>query len=575
MLFGVIVSALWNIGGIASIMPFMSALAQPDAFLENPIASWAYETLGVESADAFLLWAGMAVLVLFITGNMLLAIVTWLTVRFARIVALNLTTRMFDHYLSQDYEFYLKRNSSELIKNVLGETNDVATNVVRPMMDLVVEGVLSATIIGLLVAIDPLVAAIAAGALGGAYAVVFTVFRRTLNTASRKRVKHNRARFGITSDAFGAIKEMKLRGTEKRYMQVLATTARRYERTKARVQAISKLPKYGLETIAFGGMLTIALVLFAADRSAGTVLPLISAYALAGYRLMPALQRLFAAAAKMRGSSAVLALLDRELSSPRVEVPDAPSTPVPIRSAFRLEEITFNYPSGSRPALAGISIEIAVNSTIGIAGPTGCGKTTLIDVILGLLVPQDGRILADDTPITDENRRGWQQNFGYVPQFIYLSDTTIARNIAFGVEPEEIDQDRVDFVARLANLHDFVVTLDEGYETVLGERGVRLSGGQRQRVGIARALYHDPAVLVFDEATSALDSHTETAVMEAINNLMHRKTILIVAHRLSTLKSCDEIFVLKDGSVDARGTYEELLTTHPHFAVPENEAGDT
>ncbi len=565
LMFGIVLSSFWNIGGIASIMPFMQSLSAPDRVIQIILVQQIMDFTGIESAQGFLMLSGFVVLFLFVTGNILLALVTWRTITFTRAVGYSLSTRLFETYIQQPYTFYLNRNSSELTKNLLGETGNVTSNIVKPTMEIIVQGVLSVAIVAFLVLVDPIVALSATTLLGGSYALIFVVFRRVLSRAGRQRVKRNKERFSLSADAFGAIKELKLRGLEHRYIERFAVIANRFEQSKARVQTISRLPKYALDTIAFGGILAIALVVFARQRGTDMIIPLVSTYAFAGYRLMPSLQKFFSAVTLLRGNQASLKVVQKELTL-SVEAPARENTQrLPFKKEFRIEGLTFAYPNSSQPVLRDIEMRVRKNTTVGIAGPTGCGKTTLIDIVLGLLRSREGNVFADETAIDNTNIQLWQQNFGYVPQSIYLSDTSVRKNIAFGVRDEEIDDNRVTFAAKLANLHDFVLTMNEGYETELGERGVRMSGGQRQRVGIARALYHDPDILVFDEATSALDTHTEQAVMDAITNIMHTKTILIIAHRLSTLRDCDEIYVLQAGAIDAVGTYEELKRSHPHF----------
>ena len=567
LVFAIGLSSVWNIGGIASIMPFMQSLAAPESFADNQVAAILMSFLQIETAERFLLIAGMLVLFLFVTGNLFLALVTWGTIRFSRAVGYSMSSRLFGVYMGQPYPFFLQRNSAELTKNLLNETNNVTGNIVKPLMDLLVEGFLSTAIVIFLILVNPVVAGIAAALLGGAYAAIFMLFRRVLSKAGKKRVKRNRERYAVAGDAFGAIKEIKLRGLERTYSTTFSKIAYRFERAKAAVQTISRLPKFALEILAFGGILSIALVVFANQRGTDQVLPLISAYAFAGYRLMPSLQKFFASFTTIRGNTASLNVVTKELGLELEERKLPETEPLPFERIICLEDVRFAYPENARPALNGISFTIRPNTTVGIAGPTGCGKTTLVDVLLGLLVPQSGELKVDGVSIDEGNRRAWQQNFGYVPQTIYLSDTTLRNNIAFGVPQEQIDDDQVRFAARLANLEEFVDNLEAGYLTTLGERGARMSGGQRQRVGIARALYHNPRILVFDEATSALDSQTERAVMDAIENLMHRKTIVMIAHRLTTLRKCDSILILKDGRVDATGTYEELESDHAHFAA--------
>ncbi len=566
LVIGILLTSIMNIGGVASVMPFIEVLTTSGNEITNPVVAEVFTRLGIQMSRATIVWMGIGVMALFLVGNSLLALVTWKSIVFARAVAYGLTTRLFARYLRQPYSFYLNHNTSELMKNLFGEINSIINGVLKPLVELMVEGVLALALVVFLVIVDPIIALAALALLGGGYGLIFVVFRRMLNRASKTKVRRNRDRYRVVSDAFGAIKELKLLSLERRYIELYDGISNRFEIAKGRIQGIAKLPRYALEALAFGGILGLALVLFVRGGSATSVLPLMSAYAVAGYKLLPALQRVFAAFAHIRGSHASTELVVHELrrAAPPLAPVMGPET-VPFGDAIDLQNVTFNYEGTQRPALTDISLKIRKNTTVGIVGPTGCGKTTLVDVILGLHTAQSGTITVDGNRITTDNLSGWQRHFGYVPQFIYLSDTSVTRNIAFGVPDEEIDHERVRFAAQLANLHDFVLSLDDGYETQLGERGVRLSGGQRQRVGIARALYRDPDILVFDEATSALDTHTEIAVMDAIAKLMHEKTIIIIAHRLSTLRDADNIFVLRDGRIEVEGTYADLSTTHPHF----------
>lgn len=569
LIVGITFTSIWNIGGIASIMPLIEVLTSPSGEVSDSTIAEILNLFGVGINEDSVIWLGLGVLFLFVTGNGFLALVTWRSIDFARTVAFSLSTRLFDTYLRQEYAFYLNHNTSELMKNIFGELNNIVSGVLKPAVEFLVEAVLALGIIVFLVIIDPVIALFAALLLGGGYGAIFLLFRVVLNKASRAKVKRNREKYGIVADAFGAIKEVKLMGLERRYSILYQRSAYRLERAKVRIQAVAKLPRFALETLAFGGILTLALVIYATGRSAASVLPLLSAYVFAGYKLLPALQRIFAAMANIRGSHASVQLVVHELHRSAPELPELPAeSAIRLNQRITLEKITFSYGGAALPALRDISVTIEKNTTFGIAGPTGCGKTTLVDLILGLHYPQSGRLLIDETVLAKDNLRDWRRHIGYVPQVIYLSDTSVTKNIAFGVDDQEIDHARVRFAAQLANLDEFVSSMEEGYETQLGERGVRLSGGQRQRVGIARALYTDPDVLVFDEATSALDTQTEQAVMEAISKLMHKKTILIIAHRLSTLTEADKILVLKDGNVDAVGTYESLIASHPHFSQP-------
>lgn len=571
----IIVSSVWNVGGIASIMPFMRAVSSPETIGEIPLAIAVMEWLSITDTNRFLILAGSAVLILFITGNLFLAFVTWASIAFARRISYTLATKLYKVYFSQNYSFFLQRNSSELVKNLFGETSIVANSIVQPVMQLLAEGVLSAAIVAFLIITDPNVAIIAASVIGGGYVFIYLILRTLLSRASRRKVKYNKERYSLASESLGAVKEVKLRGLEQFYYEQFSKASNRLEKAKGQIKSSSKVPRYFLEILAFGGMLLVVLILFAGDYETSSILPLVSVYAISGYRLLPSMQKVFAAFASIRGSQASIELLYKEINlGAENNLPSPVEEPLSFKSAFSLSDISFSYEGSDIAAVSKINIEVEKNHTVGIAGPTGCGKTTLVDVILGLLEPQEGKIECDGVEIIQENVRSWRANFGYVPQSIFISDTTIAKNIAFGLPDEEIDMEQVRFAARLASLDDYVESLKDGYETVLGERGVRMSGGQRQRVGIARALYRNPPILVFDEATSALDNTTEKVVMEAISQLSHQKTIIIIAHRLSTLDVADNVVLMDRGRVVDSGPYEDLKKRHPGFwSVGETSEG--
>jgi ABC-type multidrug transport system fused ATPase/permease subunit len=332
------------------------------------------------------------------------------------------------------------------------------------------------------------------------------------------------------------------------------------------VQVISQLPRYALEAIAFGGMLLVVLYLMSKSGSFVNAMPIIALYAYAGYRLMPALQQIYGAMTQLRFAAPALDALHADLMSLQPMHPNPSQEAMAIQQAITLSNVQYRYPNSQQLALKNLSFTISARSIVGFVGATGSGKTTAVDVILGLLEPQEGELKIDGQPITADNRRQWQRAIGYVPQQIYLADDSVAANIALGIPAKDIDQHAVERATKIANLHQFVVNdLPQGYATTVGERGVRLSGGQRQRIGIARALYHNPQVLIFDEATSALDNLTEQAVMEAVHNLGDEITIILIAHRLSTVKACDMIFLLEKGELKAQGTFEELIQANERF----------
>jgi ABC-type multidrug transport system fused ATPase/permease subunit len=357
---------------------------------------------------------------------------------------------------------------------------------------------------------------------------------------------------------------VKLLGLEEAYLDRFHPPSVQVAVSASFSQVISELPRYLLETIAFGGMILLILaLLLAGNGSLSDILPVLGVFAFAGLRMFPAVQQIYHALSYLRYTGAALEIVHRDTMETRenlLRIPGAEVPPLHVHRQIALADDHNDYPKAERAALQGLSLAIAANTTVGIVGGTGAGKTTAVDVMLGLLAPQAGQLRVDGEAITPANLRAWQNSVGYVAQQIFLIDDSVAANIAFGIAADAIDMAAVERAARVANLHDFVTgELPQGYQTAVGERGVRLSGGQRQRIGIARALYHDPDVLLLDEATSALDNLTERAVMEAVHNLGHQKTIIMIAHRLTTVKDCDMIFLLENGQLAAQGRYDDLL----------------
>lgn len=560
--------ALIEVTGVASIMPFMAIVADANVIYTNKYLAGIYQYLGFISTNSFLVFVGLIVLAILAVGNGFTAFTTWLLMRFAYLSGHSLSRRLLAKYLSHPYVFFLNRNTSDLNKNILSEVHRFMAGVLIPSMRMLSKFVVVLCILGLLVIADPLLALTVTLVLGGSYIGIYRVIRRKLTQIGKESVELTRQRFKLASETLGGVKDLKLLGREQVFIERYSASSRQYALHEAASEVISQIPRYALETLAFGGILLIVLYLLGAKQDIGEALPLVALYAFAGYRLLPALQQVFSGLTKLRYNSAVINVLYSDLSQQFTVSPDLQaSTPhLEFNEKIELRNITYCYPGSPFSIIKGLNLSIDSNTTIGIAGPTGSGKTTVVDIILGLLSPDSGSLMIDGIEIRAANLRSWQKNLGYVPQNIFLSDDTITRNIAFGVPETEIDQRAVELAAKTANLHNFVLNdLPHGYQTLIGERGVRLSGGQRQRIGIARALYHDPNVLILDEATSALDGITENAIMDAIHNLSHKKTIIMIAHRLTTVKECDVIYLLDGGSVVGHGTYNELMASNPQF----------
>ena len=489
--------------------------------------------------------------------------------RFVFMRGYTIGSRLLAGYLGQPYAWFLNKHSAQLGANILTDVNKVVGQAMMPAMRLLSQGVMTLALIGLLVAVQPKAALVLALMLGGSYGLIYTVVRRRLNALGEARYKANHARFQVAGDAVGGIKDVKILGLEAVFLRRFRVPALAVARYDAESAAIGEIPRYVLEAIGFGGMLLFVIVMLATgEGNLGAVLPVLGVYAFAGLRLFPSLQQVYSSFTGLRFARPTLDKLHAELMETRGgAAPDAPSSAaLRLQDRLELAGVEFAYPRAGRQALRGVDMGIPARTTVGLVGGTGAGKTTVVDLILGLLEPQKGVIRVDGTPITAANRRAWQRAIGYVPQAIFLTDESVASNIAFGLPPEAIDRAAVERAARIAELHDFVMTeLPQGYDTPVGERGVRLSGGQRQRIGIARALYHDPDILIMDEATSALDNLTERAVMDAVHNLGHAKTIVLIAHRLSTVRACDTIFMMEKGRVVAEGSYDELIEGNQTF----------
>jgi ABC-type multidrug transport system fused ATPase/permease subunit len=551
----VVIMAVLETAGVASVMPFLAVLGDPEMVHTNAVLASAYNNLGYQSVEVFLFALGAAAFGLILFSALFRILTHYAMNRFIEMRRHSVSRRLLETYLRQPYEFFLDRHSGDMSKSILSEVDQLVRNVFRPGMQMVASSVVLLAIVLLLLLVDPVIALGVAGVVGGSYAAIFFAVRPILTRIGLERRRANKERFEAAGEALGGIKDIKLLGREHAYLQRFNGPSVRHASTEAANQTISQVPKFLIEAIGFGGIIVLSLVLMAIHGGStgdglGQVLPILGLYAFAGYRMLPAAQHIYSGMAKLRFGAAAIDGVYEDLHerAQLAKIHKRAPKPLQPQQQIALEHIHYTYPNANRPALQDIHLAIPVGSSLGIIGTSGAGKTTLVDVLLGLLRPAEGAITVDGQPVTAANLRAWQQSLGYVPQDIFLTDTTVAENIALGVPPEQIDQEQVEHCARMAQLHQFITEqMPQGYNTVVGERGVRLSGGQRQRIGIARALYHDPAVLVFDEATSALDNETEAAVMEAVDALSDEKTIIMIAHRLSTVRQCDQLVQLELG----------------------------
>ncbi len=557
------IMALLDMIGVASILPFMTVLVNPSIIETNMYLNNIFQfskKFGIETDQEFLFFLGIFVFILLFISLAFKSLTIYFQIRFVQMREYSIGKRLVEGYLHQPYSWFLNRNSSDLGKTILSEVQQFISNGISPILELISKGTVAIAITTLLIIVEPKIALIAGFSLAGIYLAIFYFFRRYLNLIGSKRLKNNQLRFRSVSEAFGAIKEIKVNGLEQTYINWFSNSAQNYAQTQSTVRILAQLPRFILEGIAFGGILLLMLYLISKTGNFNEAIPIISLYVFAGYRLMPSLQVAYASLAQLTFIGPSLDKLNNDLKNLKPFDENQEKNTFIFHDVIKLKNIYFKYPNTSRSALNDVSLNIPAKSTVGLIGTTGSGKTTLADIILGLFESQKGILEVDGVTITKKNIRSWQKIIGYVPQHIFLADTSIEQNIAFGVDAINIKKEIIEKVSKIANLHDFVINeLPDQYQTTIGERGVKLSGGQRQRIGIARALYHNPKLLILDEATSALDNQTEKAVMEALNSLRKNITIIIVAHRLNTVKNCDCIIKLEQGQVVGLGKYNDII----------------
>ena len=561
--------ALVEVAGVSSVLLLLQVLADPGVVDQNSTLSAIHAWFGFEGDFQFQLTLALIVTGIVVGGLMIKAAGTYaiLTYSFRRGAAIS--RRLLGAYLSQPYAWFLDRNSAEIGQNVLTEVDGLVSRVLTPLLRLTANTFLVIGTMSFLLVVDPAVTLLSGTVLGGSYALIYLRLRGKLHRSGEEMLAALAQRFRIAQEATGGIKDVKLMGLENSYTTQFEKAANSCARALMRVGIMSELPRFLLESITFGSLLGLVLVLLVRnDGDIAGIVPTLGIFAFSVMRLLPALQQIYHGLATIRGGKAVLDTIVADyVAAPRFDRQagsDAPA--LKLDQGLALSKVSFRYAKAERTALDRLDMNIPARTTVGLVGGTGAGKTTLVDLILGLLSPDSGEIRADGIKLTDENMVLWQKSIGYVPQSIYLTDDTIAANIAFGVPKDQIDMASVEHAARAAALHDFVIAeLPQGYATMVGERGVRLSGGQRQRIGIARALYRKPSLLIMDEATSALDNITERVVMEAVQNIRADTTIILIAHRLTTVKDCDQIFLMEKGRIAAQGTYYELVSGNETF----------
>ena len=582
-----IVVAASTITGIASIAPFFAVLGQPELIERAPVLHWLYLHSGTVDPREFELMLGVGFMTIVCAANLVTAAATFVMVRLAGWISSDLQVVLFGEYLSRPYSFHVQAHSARLLGNVVRDTTRAANDVLQNIFVAVTNAVTAAAIMVSVFLVDPLVAMAVVVALGGGYALIYVAMRNRLLRAGEVAAQCFTAQTQIVQESLTAIRDILLGSLQDFFRGQFERSNRALTRAAARSQIIAQIPRQVMECVAVIGLVLAAL--FARGRSGaiGPSLGELTFLGFAAYRLLPALQQAFAAIVRIRAEQPAFARITQDLrvarerqsmsssmssssmsssssSSMSSSMSSSVSSPVlrpldrnwrdrPLRQ-ISLHDVSFRYTPDRPHALAGVSLELAARTAVGLVGANGAGKTTLADIVAGLLVPERGLLEVDGIPIDDSNRAQWQSCLAYVPQQVCLLDTTLAQNIALGVAPEHIDRDRLAAAGKMAQLDDLVSSLPLGYEHRVGEHGVTLSGGQRQRVGIARALYRNASVLILDEATNALDGLTEREIVDTIRGLRGRYTIVLIAHRPSTLRACDVIVRLEGGSVVGQAT---------------------
>jgi ATP-binding cassette, subfamily B, bacterial PglK len=554
MLVGMLLETL----GVGLVVPAMALMMQDDLATRSPLVAHALGLLGYPSQRTLVAWSVATLVIVFLLKNAFLALLAWRQSAFAFAAQARIASKLFARYLDEPYIFHVQNNSAQLIRNVTTEASLFGSHALLPGMLLIAESCVLVGIGTLLLVFEPMGALVVGGVVGSA-AVLFNRHTRARVTRwGQVRQEHEGMKLQQIQQGLGGVKDVKVFGRERSFLSAFDVHNAAVAQVGGRQSGLQQMPRLWLELLAVSGLALLVLSMLWRERALADIIPTVGLFAAAAFRLMPSMSRVLTALHGLRYGVPVVDMLHRELRRPEFpgEAQDGEiGREVVFGYAVCVRDLSYRYPGATEPALDHISLVVRAGEMLGIVGSSGSGKSTLVDVLLGLLEPLAGRVEVDGKDIRG-GLRSWRRQIGYVPQSIYLTDDSLRRNIAFGVADADIDDAAVARAVSFAQLDGFVA---ERLDTSVGERGVRLSGGQRQRIGIARALYHDPAILLLDEATSALDVATEAEVMKAVTAMHGKKTVVIVAHRLSTVEQCDRLCRLERGRIVREGTPTEVL----------------
>lgn len=552
-----LVGSVLETAGVGLIVPVLALMASADPMTRIPQLKPLLDVLGQPTQSQLILMGMSALFVVYLLKSLFLALLYWKLNAFVFAVRADLSQRLFAGYLRQPWSFHLQRNSAHLISMLASETNQFTASALQPALLLATELLVLTGICALVIIAEPRGAFLLITMLGITAVCFQRLTRDRLAGWGKARLYHEGLRVLHAQQGIGGAKDVKLLGREDEFLAQYAVHNLGSARAVERQQTLQQMPRLLLEVLAVGGLTLLAFVILEQGKSPTTVLATLGLFAAAAFRIMPSINRAVGAMQSLRYSRPTVDALSREFHQLEKRLVLDTGTPFEFRNAIVLTAVQYQYPTTHKTTLSDINITIPRGGSVGFIGGSGAGKSTLVDIILGLLSPTSGTVTVDGVDI-QHNLRGWQDKIGYVPQSIFLTDDSLRRNVAFGVPEEQIDDDAVQRAIHAAQLEEFSNSLPEGLNTSVGERGVRLSGGQRQRIGIARALYHDPQVMVLDEATSALDTDTEGEVMAAVNALSGEKTLIIVAHRLSTVAHCERLYKLEHGQIVEDGAFETM-----------------
>jgi ABC-type multidrug transport system fused ATPase/permease subunit len=545
---------------IGSVLPFLGVLTNPSNVFLNPLANPFIHLLGLTSAEQLLLPITIFFIIAVLLAGSMRLLLFWVSTRLTFATGADLSNDIYRRTLYQSYANHVSRNSSEVISGISAKSNSVIYNIIFPALILIASFVMLLSVLAALLYIDPFIALITFGGFGLIYIIIISYTRKRLLIDSHCMARESTNVVKSLQEGLGGIRDVLIDGTQATYCEIYRNADSQLRNAQGRSQVISSSPRYAMETLGTILIGVLAYILAKQPDGLTKAIPTLGVLAFGAQRLLPVLQQLYAAWSSFQigriSLQDVLELLDQPLPE---FIDQNYIKPIPFKQHITLNKLSFRYSDKSQWVIQNLDLIIKKGSRIGLIGTTGSGKSTLIDIIMGLLHPSKGWLEVDGHPITSTNCRSWQAHIAHVPQAIFLADSSIEENIAFGVAQDRIDHARVKQAAIQAQIADTIESWPKQYQTFVGERGIRLSGGQRQRIGIARALYKQADVIIFDEATSALDNETEEAVMQAIENLSNDLTILIIAHRVTTLKSCTQIVELAKGNINRIGTYQEMI----------------